>query len=552
MLFDESTLRKLTPRNAAAFVYYNKIQNENQKLIEFDNHRFLLQPYMDEAKIQVSRKSTQVGWSTLAIIKAIHFSNYRHANVIYTLPSKSVVKDFVTPKVDPLIASNPIVARMIGKTDSAGLKSVGQRFIYFRGSWEQSSAITISGDVLINDEFDRSNQLVLETYKTRLDAAAINNPEMGIEWAFSNPSVPGAGVDALWQESDQKHWYITCTRCNQDQYLEWPDNIDMELQCYICKHCKRPLSHEDRRDGRWIRHRISDVSGYWVNQLMVPWIPASKIIKNSKKDQQIFHNFTLGLPYVASEDKLTGEMIKSAIIMEENPRTDVAIGVDVGLTKHYVIGNKYGIFRVGKCQTWEEIEDLRNRYNAYMVIDALPMPDPVLRLVQKYRGKIWMSYFSENVKKQLAVIEWKEGEKDEGTVLIDRTKIIDAVVADIRAKDIVFNMHADALKEYIAHAEAMYRIVVEELTPEGGKTGKVKQQWLTVGSRPDHFIFATVYWRVALEQTLSHGGVIKPKPARPESIIPPVYADEYGQSPGLNIDTVIDAAIAETRRRIRR
>jgi len=550
MPLDESLLRKLTTRNAAAFVYYNKIQNENQKAIEFDNHRFLLQPYMDEAKTQVARKSTQVGWSTLAIIKSIHFSNYRHANVIYTLPSKSVVKDFVTPKVDPLIASNPVIARMIGKTDSAGLKSVGQRFIYFRGSWEQSSAITISGDVLINDEFDRSNQLVLETYKTRLDAAAINNPDMGIEWAFSNPSVPGAGVDALWQESDQKHWYIKCSRCNVEQYMEWPDNVDLINACYICKHCKRQLSHEDRRDGRWIRHRMSDVSGYWVNQLMVPWIPASKIIKNSKKDQQIFHNFTLGLPYVASEDKISEESIKRAIILEENPRTDVAIGVDVGIVKHYVIGNRYGIFRVGTCHSWEEIEDLRNRYAAHMVIDAMPMPDPVMRLVQKYTGKVWMCYFSEN-KKQLEVIEWGEGDKD-GVVLADRTKIIDAVVADIRAGDVCFNIPPEGLTEYIKHALAMYRVVTEELTPEGGKTGKVKQQWLTIGSRPDHYIFATVYWRIALEQTLAHGKVVRPQKASQVDLLPPVHANEQGQTAGINIDTVIDAAIAEERRRIRR
>lgn len=550
MPVDESSLRKLTTRNAGAFVFYNKIQNENQRPIEFDNHRFLLQPYMDEAKIQVSRKSTQVGWSTLAIIKAIHFANYRKANVIYTLPSKSVVKDFVTPKVDPLIESNPIIAKMIGRTDSAGLKSVGQRFIYFRGSWEQSSAITISGDVLINDEFDRSNQLVLETYKTRLDAAAINNPEMGIEWAFSNPSVPGAGVDALWQESDQKHWYITCSRCNKEQYLEWPDNVDLVNGWYKCKLCQRQLSHEDRRDGHWAAHRISDVSGYWVNQLMVPWIPASKIIKNSKKDQQIFHNFTLGLPYVASEDKITAETIKRAIVLEENPRTDVAIGVDIGLVKHYVIGNRYGIFRVGTCTTWEEIEDLRNRYRAHMVIDAMPMPDPVMRLVQKYPGKVWMCYFSEN-KKQLEVIEWGEGDKS-GVVLADRTKIIDAVVADIRSQDIVFNMPPEALKDYIAHAMAMYRVVIEELTPEGGKTGKVKQQWLTIGSRADHYIFATVYWRIALEQTLAHGNVIRPNPPHKTDLLPPVHVDENGQTAGINMDAVIDAAIAEQGRRVRR
>ncbi len=546
----ESTLKKLSAANAAAFVYENKIQNENQKFIEFDNHRFLLQPYMDKSKRQVARKSTQVGWSTLAIIRAIHIANYLQANVIYTLPSKSVVKDFVTPKVDPLIETNPIIKAMIGQTDSTALKAVGKRFIYFRGSWEQGSAITISGDVLINDEYDRSNQLVLETYKTRLDASALNNPDFGYEWHFSNPTTPGAGVDQLWDESDQKHWYIRCSRCNKDQYLEWPDNIDIERACYICKHCKRPLSQVDRKNGAWFAHRASDISGYWINQLMVPWIPAEKIIRNSKQNAANFHNFTLGLPYVASEDRITGEMIKSAIILEENPRTDVAIGVDIGITKHYVIGNRFGIFRIGTCQTWEELEDLRNRYSAYMVIDAMPMPDPVLRLVQKYPGKIWMNYFSEN-KKQLDVIEWGEHDRA-GVVYSDRTKIIDAIVADIRTQDIVFNIPPEGLAEYIKHAESMYRVVTEELTPDGGKTGKVTQRWLTIGSRADHFIFATIYWRIAMQQTLARGSVIRPnKPNSHKDLLPPVVLDENGNTPGINIDDAIDAALSPSQRRVR-
>jgi hypothetical protein len=544
------TLEKGSELNAAAFIFHNKLQNENQRAIEFDMHRFLLKPYMDMSKRQVARKSTQVGWSTLAIIRAIHLSYYMQANVIYTLPSKSVVKDFVTPKVDPLIETNPVIRQMIGDTNSAGLKSVGKRFIYFRGSWEQSSAISISGDVLINDEYDRSNQLVLETYKTRLDAAAINNPDMGFEWHFSNPSVPQAGVDGLWQESDQKHWYIRCSRCNKDQYLEWPDNIDVKTATYVCKHCKRALSPEDRKNGRWLRHRLSDISGYWINQLMVPWIPAEKIIRNSKKDPSIFHNFTLGLPYVSSEDKITGDMIRSAIILEENPRTDVAIGVDIGLVKHYVIGNRYGIFRIGTCQTWEELEDLRQRYSAYMVIDALPMPDPVMKLVQKYPGKVFMSYFSDN-KKQLEVVEWGEKEKF-GVVYSDRTKLIDSLVADVRSQDVVFNIPPEGLKQYIEHCEAMYRVVIEELTPEGGKTGKVTQQWLTIGSRADHFVFATLYWKLALMQTLSHGAVVRPqKPTANVNLLPPVHADESGMTLGISIDQAVAAAEAEARRRVR-
>lgn len=196
--------------NILAFLENNKIVNENQSRIEFYDHYFLRDIYLDYTPEQVVMKCAQIGYSTTAILKAIHLARYRKANVIYTLPSRSIVKDFVSPKVDPLIVSNPVISQMVGKTDSTALKSIGDRFIYFRGSWEELAAISISAHVLINDELDRSNQRVITTYRSRLDEAKRTRPDLGFVWQFSNPSIPGTGVDEKWQISDQKHWFIKC------------------------------------------------------------------------------------------------------------------------------------------------------------------------------------------------------------------------------------------------------------------------------------------------------------------------------------------------------
>src|SRR3990167_2818050 len=121
--------------NILAWIEHNHIVNENQSLIEFFDHAFLRDPYLDDSSELVVMKATQIGWSVLAILKSIWFAKYRGANIVYTLPSKSVVKDFVSPKVDPLIESNPSIKALIGKTDSTALKAIDKRFIYFRGSW---------------------------------------------------------------------------------------------------------------------------------------------------------------------------------------------------------------------------------------------------------------------------------------------------------------------------------------------------------------------------------------------------------------------------------
>jgi len=511
--------------NTAAFVLAHDLVNENGIPITFKRHKFLLAPYMEESKRLVVKKASQIGFSTLAIIKSFHLAKYKKANVIYTLPSKSIVRDFVSPKIVPLVDSNSVLKQMMGETDNLGLKSVGDRFIYFRSSWEPASAIAISAHILINDEVDRSNQLTLSTYQTRLDAALLDRPDLGWWWRFSNPTVDGYGTDAVYQESDQKKWFIKCSRCNQYQELKWPDSINMQTEQYICVFCKRTLSEDDRTNGEWVKKYFGrDISGYQMSQFMAPWIGAKKIIENSKGDQSIFYNFTLGEAYTSKDIQITRESITKCLYPTTNPMTNVVIGVDNGIIKHYVCRNKYGVFRIGSTEDWGEIEHLRNQYDAYMVIDANPYPTPVLKLCEKYRGKVFMNYYDEDGKTD-EIIRWGEGDKSM-VVKADRTKILDATVADINSQDILFNFSLTELEnnQFIAHCLNEYRIVEESAK------GIVRGVWRCIEGKPDHFLHALVYSTIALQKTLGMGGVAHtPKPGKEESAyVSPTYAKQDG------------------------
>ena len=341
--------------NPLAFIVNNNIKNENGSLIEFKDHFFLIDPYADMSPEQVVMKPSQIGWSVLGINKSLWLAKYQKANIIYTMPSRTATKDFVSPKVDPIIMQNPIYQSWMGKTDSTALKAVGERFIYFRGSWEQTAAISISAHVLVNDELDRSNQSVLETYKTRLDDAKRERPDLGFVWQWSNPSIPGYGVDEIWQRSDQKHWFIKCPHCSNEFYLKFPYNINFQTEQYICTRCQGVISDDDRRRGRWVKKFTGrDVSGYWISQLMVPWFSA-KLLKNGYTPKSV-----------------SRKTITDCIIPTINPKTHVVIGVDNGVVKTVVIGNIHGIFKVYETESWEEIEADLVRYNATMVIDANP------------------------------------------------------------------------------------------------------------------------------------------------------------------------------------
>ena len=533
--------------NVGAWVLNHNISNENGDPITFKQHRFLLDIYLDNSPELVISKCSQIGGSTAIILKAIHLTHYKKANVIYLLPSKSIVKDFVLPKVDPLINTNPAIKKIMGNTDNMGLKSFGlgkdQRFLYFRSSWDEDSGISLSANVVISDEYDRSNRKAIDTYQTRLDASRLTRPDLGYDWRFSNPTFEGSGVDELYQRSDQKRWIVKCSRCNAHQELTFPENIDFERKCYICSKCFRPMDDMDRIRGQWVKMFFGrDVSGYRVSQLMATWIPAKEIIKDSLGDQSIFHNFTLGLPYTSQDTKLTREALTKCIAPDYNPRTDVAIGVDNGIIKHYVIGNRYGVFQAGSTESWQEIENLRNQYDAYMVIDHDPYPTPVMKLVEKYRGKVFANRYNED-KLQLGTIRWDESD-NLGIVKSDRTKLLDAVVADINAQDVLFNMSLTDLEneEFITHCLNVYRIVEE--STKGIRRGV----WKTIGQehgakKPDHLFHALCYFKVALAKTLSYGGIIKAPlpPGQQETKQPSVYVMPDGRvSDGLDLNTLLE------------
>lgn len=499
----EPDLKKAEAINCIVWILNNRIINENDSPIEFKDHAFLIDPYLDSSPRQVIMKCAQIGWSTLAILRSFHLARFAQANIIHTFPSRNMSKDFVVPKVNPLVMKNKCLSDLITE-DTVALKGVAGRYIYYRGSYEQTEAISISAHILINDEFDRSNQKVLRTYRSRLDDVARERPELGWEWQFSNPSVPDSGVHVWWKKSDQKHWFVKCPHCKYEWYLKFPENIDFEKKLRVCAKCRKELTREDLRNGRWVqKYKNRDISGYWISQMMVPWITAEKIIEDSEGDPDIFHNFVLGLPFISKETGVTRETILKCLSPGYNPQTNVAIGVDNGVQKHYVVGNKYGIFKIGVTEDWKEIEDMRNRYGAIMVTDALPYPNTPRKLVDKYPGKVFLHYYQPD-RKKMGIIRWDQ----EGVVRSDRTKIIDSVVGDINAGDITINMGERQLEDFIDHWESIYRMI--KLTPQGIK----KPYWETKENKEDHFAHATIFWRIALEQTLGLGTIASPEGPR--------------------------------------
>lgn len=492
---------KLEDISVHAWLNQHKIKNEKGELIDFYDHRFLFQPYADLNPKQVYLKAAQVGLSTMQIIKSLWLAKKFSLNEIYTLPTESDVQDFAGGKVNPIISQNPILQQYVDTKDSVEQKRLGNATIYYRGTFTQKAAIMVSSDVNMYDEVDASNQGVIEQYASRQQ-----HSKFKWEHYFSHPSTEGYGVDKVWQISDQKYWFIKCGSCDKEQYMEWPKSVNIEGKYYQCKFCQKVITDDMRRNGRWVaKFKGREFSGYWINLMMAPWVPASEIIsKFHEKSDEYFYNKVLGLPYVGGGNKLTKALLMRNLTDEvitplRNDR--VVIGIDTGKHIHYVCGTKKGLFHYGYCSDYDEIDRLMERWpKAIIVIDQGGDLIGSRKLRERYVGRVFLCAYGED-RKGMELVRW--GKKDEdGSVIADRNRMIQLTVDEFTDVRIPLQGNDNDWYDYWLHWNALTRITEET------DRKQVRKVWVRNGA--DHWAHATTYWRVGMMRFGGgKGGIIR-------------------------------------------
>lgn len=520
-----------------AWLTLNRSVTENQKPLEFTQHRFLIDLYADMHDDIVVIKSAQVGESVERIFKALWCANFLDANIIYVLPTKNITDDFVVPKVNPIIAANPHIAKLI-KNDSKSLKQVGKRFIYFSGAFSESAAIMKSADILILDELDRmKSQAIVNMFDSRLQAS-----KLGYRWRLSNPSGIGYGVDALWKDSDMRYWFVECSHCHHRAWMDFSREemyegkfshyIDQEKEIYACGNCELEIYDKDRINGEWVtrypdRHR----HGYWISQMMAPWVSARRILEQKEESNiEFFYNFVLGKAYTPSDMIVNRETILRACAPSLIAKTGVAMGVDQDAGgQYYVLMTSEGIFAHGYAKSWEEIEHLKLMYNATMVIDPNPYSTYPKKLAQKYRD-VYLCYFKEM--KGLEIADWNGS-----TVYVDRTRIIDLVANEVTNATLMFREHAYQLEDIIAHWNNLYR------TTEEKEDGRMRSVWLKKENRQSDYPFAMLYARLALSRSLSgNSSFVEP---REKSTTPTTDTINEGGQLQTDLKRIVEESFAD-------
>ena len=210
-------------------------------------------PYQVEAlngrdRVEVFKCSTQTGKTITQIIKRVHHlihGEYPQGSM-FIFPTTKLVRRFSQSRFTPLIEDNPEIARHIPKTDNIELKRVGKSNLYFvggkvlqkiEGEIQTSAALKSEPvDNLVFDELDEISDSMIDMALHRIDHSEIKDVSYS-----GTPSMPDYGIDAKWQESDQRVWMIRCGKCNAYTCLEleFPDCIVVNEDGSAWRKCKK-------------------------------------------------------------------------------------------------------------------------------------------------------------------------------------------------------------------------------------------------------------------------------------------------------------------------
>lgn len=531
---------------------YRTIRGEK---FSFKEHPYQKAMINDMHPKQVICKAAQLGISEIMLTKVFWFGDYSiggpSAKIIYTFPTFNDMLTYSAARIPPIIQESarikegdylyedfvfddteiPPYIQTLMETDSAKMKRIRDTFLFLKGTMGDNSAISIDSDWNIHDEVNFSNQGILNKFKSRIGAS-----KLAWEYNFSTPTIPEYGVSKMYNNSDQRCWFVTCPHCGHSYEMDFDKNVYRlpsqisqtrgAKYIYRCHYCGKEISDKTRTKGQFkaLSPSVKSLRGYHLTKMVNPRISADDLIesKNGYRRTADFYNFDLGLPYSEKTTALTHEVLEPLKYTLGRPyemrgyadiKDYAVMGVDQGDTLWVEISVEDALTGKSKiiyCEKvdytdyddedpFQRIPELIERYNVHVcVIDALPNKNSSRWLKNKYKDdqRVYMAYYTRT----------KDGDinpDDKNMVVnIDRTETFKYTFNRIYNGDIAIPSGAEIMEVWEDHMTHLKKESVEN-----EDTGDVSEQFVKTG--PDHFNHAHLYNEVAriiLKEKLREGG----------------------------------------------
>lgn len=439
----ELTAKDAARVNPAYWAYLNEIQLQ-ASIFTFKDHEYQLEPMSSDVRRQCYMKGTQGGFTEVEVLKSLNGMIGRKylQGVLYMFPTTDDVGEFSKSRFNPLILANrQAIGKYVKKTDTASLKKIHNAFLYLRGARlsqkiageekESTKLRSIPVDKIVFDEVDLMDEDVIQKARGRLGHSKIKE-----EVYISNPTIPDYGIDKIFQTSDQRHWFRKCD-CGEwtCAELSFPDCVKIRNNGtgYIgCNKCGKEIS---LNNGEWVPSVPANsgfMRGYRWSQLTSVFNDPAEILEDFTNPPEgnlgDIYRLRLGMPYIASEDRLTEAEVLACCGGNVSPHSHkgpCAMGVDVGKIKHIVIGvrvgKRYEIVKIAQLSEWNDIHDIAKRFNVKSaVIDIRPYEDSARQFQKSEKYKIWLCEYLETTPVGTVYNERT------GIVKVNRTEAFDA------------------------------------------------------------------------------------------------------------------------------
>jgi hypothetical protein len=531
-----SLAEEMAAADPCVWAAQSAIRLANGELFSFKNRPYLIQPMRSDHKQICVMKAAQLGFSETFILRELHaciYGIYRQG-ALYLFPNADEMRKFSQSRFNTLISANKsVLGKYVksgskGGTDTANLKRVGNANLFLDGATltqnigenvQQKESAALRGksvDSIDCDEYDLMDSGILTNAGSRL-----KNSDIARLTILSNPSIPDYGVSKLYNQSCQNMWFRKCScghwNCPD---LVFPDYIGIKddgVGYCACQKCGKPLPlgiySPDPESPQYKNHSCEwrpqkpenkEWEGYSISTLNHPRTDPYQTLKLFKEAKDIggvkltnFYKFELGLPYIDSSDQLTPSVVYDCCghdTMLPSHTGPCAMGVDVGLTWHVVIGiridrDRWEILKVGRCGSIDDVHTLARMFNVKSsVIDIRPYEDTVRRFQKEYRGKTYLCEYTQNPMEEAF---W---DNNRNVVKTYRTGILDATHRVISDKKIKLPRRCPEIDEFARQCCNTAKVL-----EESKRTGSPVYNYIKLGD--DHYRHALGYFYLAASGT---------------------------------------------------
>lgn len=254
------------------------------------------------------------------------------ANILMLLPSLGLAKR-VSGRLSKTIEATPVLRERVASPRSRDARNTidTKEFdggtLYATTAGSAANLAELSARYVYGDEVDRWDADV-DDEGDPIDLAETRGSTFGRNAKFyfsSSPTIKGASrIDDLFDQSDQRYYYVPCPHCGEMQTLAWENlkySDDYRSVQYLCCHCGCLIDehHKGRMlaAGKWIAHAEGDgeTVGFTLNALYAPlgwvsWLSLARQYDKAKAAQdkgdlepmQVFYNTRLALVWDATQE----------------------------------------------------------------------------------------------------------------------------------------------------------------------------------------------------------------------------------------------------------